>query len=153
MDVSHTLEMTICVVNQLKNDSYCQGLYETEIVLNSSLMIPDFPHIIKKIVGLILFLYYEESLVSFGFRVSDLMYSIDHQKCQIWLLLKQHFLNKGEAIFDTPFMIHTLSFCKYFGLQCIFCHLLLSMQYSFASHTSISAFYLIKKSTLSGDSL
>ena len=23
MDVSHTLEMTICVVNQLKNDSYC----------------------------------------------------------------------------------------------------------------------------------
>ena len=22
MDVSHTLEMTICVVNQLKNDSY-----------------------------------------------------------------------------------------------------------------------------------
>ena len=27
MDVSHTLEMAICVVNQLKNDSYCQGLY------------------------------------------------------------------------------------------------------------------------------
>ena len=25
MDVSHTLEMTICVVNQLKNDSYCKG--------------------------------------------------------------------------------------------------------------------------------
>ena len=23
MDVSHTLEMTICVVNQLKNNSYC----------------------------------------------------------------------------------------------------------------------------------
>ena len=23
MDVSHTLEMAICVVNQLKNDSYC----------------------------------------------------------------------------------------------------------------------------------
>ena len=23
MDVSHTLEMTICVVNQLENDSYC----------------------------------------------------------------------------------------------------------------------------------
>ena len=23
MDVSHTLEMTICIVNQLKNDSYC----------------------------------------------------------------------------------------------------------------------------------
>ena len=23
MDVSHTLEMTTCVVNQLKNDSYC----------------------------------------------------------------------------------------------------------------------------------
>ena len=23
MDVSHSLEMTICVVNQLKNDSYC----------------------------------------------------------------------------------------------------------------------------------
>ena len=23
MDVSHTLEMPICVVNQLKNDSYC----------------------------------------------------------------------------------------------------------------------------------
>jgi hypothetical protein len=23
MDVSHALEMTICVVNQLKNDSYC----------------------------------------------------------------------------------------------------------------------------------
>ena len=23
MDVSHTLKMTICVVNQLKNDSYC----------------------------------------------------------------------------------------------------------------------------------
>ena len=23
MDVSHTLEMTICVVNQFKNDSYC----------------------------------------------------------------------------------------------------------------------------------
>ena len=23
MDVSHTLEMTMCVVNQLKNDSYC----------------------------------------------------------------------------------------------------------------------------------
>ena len=23
MDVSHTLEMSICVVNQLKNDSYC----------------------------------------------------------------------------------------------------------------------------------
>ena len=23
MDVSHTLEITICVVNQLKNDSYC----------------------------------------------------------------------------------------------------------------------------------
>ena len=23
MDVSHTLEMVICVVNQLKNDSYC----------------------------------------------------------------------------------------------------------------------------------
>ena len=23
MDVSHTLEMTICVVNQLKNDRYC----------------------------------------------------------------------------------------------------------------------------------
>ena len=23
MDVSHTLDMTICVVNQLKNDSYC----------------------------------------------------------------------------------------------------------------------------------
>ena len=23
IDVSHTLEMTICVVNQLKNDSYC----------------------------------------------------------------------------------------------------------------------------------
>ena len=23
MDVSHTLEMTICVVNQLKKDSYC----------------------------------------------------------------------------------------------------------------------------------
>ena len=23
MDVSHILEMTICVVNQLKNDSYC----------------------------------------------------------------------------------------------------------------------------------
>ena len=23
MDVSHTLEMTICAVNQLKNDSYC----------------------------------------------------------------------------------------------------------------------------------
>ena len=23
MDVSHNLEMTICVVNQLKNDSYC----------------------------------------------------------------------------------------------------------------------------------
>ena len=23
MDVSHTLEMTFCVVNQLKNDSYC----------------------------------------------------------------------------------------------------------------------------------
>ena len=23
MDVIHTLEMTICVVNQLKNDSYC----------------------------------------------------------------------------------------------------------------------------------
>ena len=23
MDVSHTLEMTICVVNQVKNDSYC----------------------------------------------------------------------------------------------------------------------------------
>ena len=23
MIVSHTLEMTICVVNQLKNDSYC----------------------------------------------------------------------------------------------------------------------------------
>ena len=28
MDVSHTLEMAICVVNQLKNDSYCQGLQE-----------------------------------------------------------------------------------------------------------------------------
>ena len=27
MDVSHSLEMTICVVNQLKNNSYCQGLY------------------------------------------------------------------------------------------------------------------------------
>ena len=27
MDVSITLEMTICVVNQLKNDSYRQGLY------------------------------------------------------------------------------------------------------------------------------
>ena len=27
MDVSHTLEMSICVVNQLKNDSNCQGLY------------------------------------------------------------------------------------------------------------------------------
>ena len=27
MDVSNTLEMTICVVNQLKNDSYCYGLY------------------------------------------------------------------------------------------------------------------------------
>ena len=26
MDVSHTLEMTICVVNQLKNDSYRKGL-------------------------------------------------------------------------------------------------------------------------------
>ena len=26
LDVSHTLEMTICVVNQLKNDSYCLGL-------------------------------------------------------------------------------------------------------------------------------
>ena len=23
MDVSHTLEMAICVVNQLKNDNYC----------------------------------------------------------------------------------------------------------------------------------
>ena len=23
MDVSHTLEIAICVVNQLKNDSYC----------------------------------------------------------------------------------------------------------------------------------
>ena len=23
MDVSHALEMTICIVNQLKNDSYC----------------------------------------------------------------------------------------------------------------------------------
>ena len=23
MDISHTLEMTICVVNQLKNNSYC----------------------------------------------------------------------------------------------------------------------------------
>ena len=23
MDVSHTQELTICVVNQLKNDSYC----------------------------------------------------------------------------------------------------------------------------------
>ena len=23
MDVSHTLEMAICLVNQLKNDSYC----------------------------------------------------------------------------------------------------------------------------------
>ena len=23
MDVGHTLEMAICVVNQLKNDSYC----------------------------------------------------------------------------------------------------------------------------------
>ena len=27
MDVSHNLEMTSCVVNQLKNDSYCLGLY------------------------------------------------------------------------------------------------------------------------------
>ena len=27
MDVSYTLEMTICVVNQHKNDSYCYRLY------------------------------------------------------------------------------------------------------------------------------
>ena len=27
MDVSHTLEMAICVVNQLTNYSYCQPLY------------------------------------------------------------------------------------------------------------------------------
>ena len=34
MDVSDTLEMTICVVNQLKNDNYCYGLYYNDELQN-----------------------------------------------------------------------------------------------------------------------
>ena len=52
-------------------------------------------------MGPILFLYYEESLVSFGFRVSDLMYSIDHQKCQIWLC---HQIVKSCLFFCSPYL-------------------------------------------------
>ena len=38
--------------------------YETEIVLNSNLMIPDFPHIMKIRLAPLKFLYYEENLLS-----------------------------------------------------------------------------------------
>ena len=67
--------------------------YETEIVLNSNLMIPNFPHIIKIrlailffllrpdfaksgrnklffLIGPILFLYYEESQIKFDFKTT-----------------------------------------------------------------------------------
>ena len=39
MDISHTLDMTICVVYQLKNDSYCQGLYEENWVTEGTDML------------------------------------------------------------------------------------------------------------------
>ena len=46
--------------------------YETEIILNSNLMIPDFPHIIKKRLAPIKFLYvtFESGIIKFDFKTT-----------------------------------------------------------------------------------
>ena len=54
------------LVCQLQINPYnrMSTMYETEIFLNSNLMIPDFPHIMKIRLAPLKFLYYEENLVS-----------------------------------------------------------------------------------------